>query len=122
MQVLINYLWTHQTILLKLRCKLQGMKNSDGNVSKKYQYFSKEGFFKGGHNVAEWGAQIFFFVGHKYSRTRLLFPEYDLCKPTIFIHIFIHLYTNRFLYKFDTALYQFFETETSDVSWVSINS
>ena len=45
-----------------------------------------------------------------------IFAEYDMFNTTTFIQncIYMNLYLYEFWYKFDTGLYQFLETGTSD--------
>ena len=51
---------------------------------------------------------------------RCRFAEYDLFKPTISIQSCLQ-YIYKFSYKFDTVLYQFHETGTSDKTFMGLD-
>ena len=53
-------------------------------------------------------------LGYLRFQIGCVFAKYDLFKPTISIQNYIYIY--EFSYK-DTVLYQFLETDTSDITF-----
>ena len=56
-------------------------------------------------------------MGYRRFQIGCVFVEYDLFNTQLFYKI---VYIYEFSYKFDTVLYQFLETETSDRCFIGI--